>query len=1074
MLPPHTGFHGRDWLIADIARWASDPLAATVLVVLGAPGVGKSALAAHLCRAYPEVVLAHYFAGDAGTCDDQALCFVRTTAWQLAQRLPGYRAELEAQLQRDGAFAGSCLTPMGLLPCREEPGCPAAEPARTPTPSCGRPQAQPRQGLPCGTHAAATLWKRLVREPLARAMASGRSPGVVRETAEDTITASAGPAGPIVVMLDAVDPHDSERGHSLARLVKELAFTRNEPLRLLVTSRSVGDPEQELGPCQFEALRPDDARNREDLRRYVEALLRSSRSTARWSAQRREEICEALVAAAAGLFLYARTAFRQPKLLGKLLRSSEPLPAGVEALYRRLLEGTFPDPAAYATKVAPLLEVLVAARGPLSAGLVGQVARRRGARPATDLGQAWDRVEQRPSLRCPPGEVRRRLAPLYAQDDQGTLRPIHGTLSAWLRTAAAGRFQVEANAGDRAFAAWTVEQHAMLPARIKAHPGPVQAYLGERLSTHVREAPDWGLFRKLLADDGFCRLRAEHGALTSLVADLDLVAQRDRVSPAEAKALLAVLPAEGSSASERCDQELRGELHARFGSLDTWPGAISMHLQREDASLRERLFLAFTHDMELRYDKARAVFAELRGALEDRGAPGDPALRWAWRLAVNGEAAALGHSGDPSGALDTLDRALLRLPEAPGCIDRAWLCYHRGIVLLNTAGLKEDEAEAAFATAIADAEQAIVRADKLACGATVGAGGASSERADARSIITSAQHQQGVALLAQARRAHDEPARQIGLLEQAKELFLQGLEARRGQFNHRRAFEQRRLGNVYTALAGVHGERSPTPQEQDELVKKGCASLLDALSTSHRCGHLRYVAIVLAELEELLEQAPAAPRPDASTLRAYREAVEGGRDTEDTAVVVDTRADSPPALSQVRALHFGGGRPDSERPERFDSLPLKDPRILRDTLHGRFLSPPGGRGAPEATAGDERATWFWLVEWQSWDTLTTSPAGKVLAPLGVSPPRGDSGRPDRGRPRWLPARGGRLPELIVRGDERVPLQALYYSSKGYLTGPQGLTRTHRALDEARPDAERRAAVVAVPAELFDDLWTLAK
>jgi WD40 repeat protein len=87
------GFHGREWLFADIARWR-DSGATQSLLILGDPGVGKSAIAAKLVHDESRVV-GHFFCryDEANTLEPGRL--VQTLAAHLAAAFPAYRAKLD-------------------------------------------------------------------------------------------------------------------------------------------------------------------------------------------------------------------------------------------------------------------------------------------------------------------------------------------------------------------------------------------------------------------------------------------------------------------------------------------------------------------------------------------------------------------------------------------------------------------------------------------------------------------------------------------------------------------------------------------------------------------------------------------------------------------------------------------------------------------------------------------------------------------------------------------------------------------------------------------------------------------
>ena len=88
-------FTGRLWLLADVDGWLASPPGSRVLWLTGGPGIGKSAIATHLCHRRGEVI-AHHFCvhGD----DDKAspTRAILSIAYQMAAHLPEYHRRLQA------------------------------------------------------------------------------------------------------------------------------------------------------------------------------------------------------------------------------------------------------------------------------------------------------------------------------------------------------------------------------------------------------------------------------------------------------------------------------------------------------------------------------------------------------------------------------------------------------------------------------------------------------------------------------------------------------------------------------------------------------------------------------------------------------------------------------------------------------------------------------------------------------------------------------------------------------------------------------------------------------------------
>jgi anti-anti-sigma regulatory factor len=93
------GFHGRIWLFKEIDDWRTAG-ATQSLLILGDPGIGKSAVAARLVEQEPRVA-GHFFCkhDEANTLEPGRL--VQTLAAQVAACFPGYRARLDDPVVRE-------------------------------------------------------------------------------------------------------------------------------------------------------------------------------------------------------------------------------------------------------------------------------------------------------------------------------------------------------------------------------------------------------------------------------------------------------------------------------------------------------------------------------------------------------------------------------------------------------------------------------------------------------------------------------------------------------------------------------------------------------------------------------------------------------------------------------------------------------------------------------------------------------------------------------------------------------------------------------------------------------------
>ena len=313
-------FVGREWLVAEINEWAKNPTE-PALAIIGDPGCGKSAIAAHLVHRNPDGrILAYHFCQDdfVDTLDPRE--FVRSVAAMLAGRIPAYADELAGPsvreaLQRDDpvrAFEHGILGPLARIPA-------------------------PADGV-----------RILLVDALDEALVPGRS----------------GKMGIVELLTTRLE--------------------RFPPwLKLVATSRREQPVLDRLRGQGLRELSAQDPRNLEDLSKYIAIRLEEPGLAARLRDGRttREAVTAALLKGAAGNFLYVKEALVGIERGLHDIDDLDALPPGLHGLYERFFERSFPDAAAYAP-VAPILDVVVAAESPLTAR---QLARAVGLPGEEDL-----------------------------------------------------------------------------------------------------------------------------------------------------------------------------------------------------------------------------------------------------------------------------------------------------------------------------------------------------------------------------------------------------------------------------------------------------------------------------------------------------------------------------------------------------------------------------------------------------------------------------------------------------------------------------------------------------------------
>ena len=95
-------FVGREWLDTAVSHWLQDDSTPRICLLTGAPGVGKSAYAAHFTHYNGSVAAALFCSSEMNTFNDPRT-IIQTLAYLMACRLPAYRQSLMLHLPEDRA-----------------------------------------------------------------------------------------------------------------------------------------------------------------------------------------------------------------------------------------------------------------------------------------------------------------------------------------------------------------------------------------------------------------------------------------------------------------------------------------------------------------------------------------------------------------------------------------------------------------------------------------------------------------------------------------------------------------------------------------------------------------------------------------------------------------------------------------------------------------------------------------------------------------------------------------------------------------------------------------------------------
>jgi len=411
-IPPRLGFDeelsrhggvlvGREWLFAWLRDWVDDP-ASRLLLVTAEAGFGKSALAAQM-PAKLNVRGVHFCSrSNDNSCSPGA--WLGGLVYQLAGQFEPYREEIA-----------------GL----DEPNF------------GGEPEA---------------LFRSLIADPLRRCRERLHADGIW------------------VFVIDGLDESVAVGGPGLAHLLRDSAARIPEWLRIIATTRPDESllarfPEDDPGQgVRRHDLAATDEGNRTDLEAYV--ARRVEVLVAAGLIPDRADTISRIGERSAGNFLFAQKALDALSDPDPRLRLDlDALPRGLPELYCKMFDHRFGDLSRYRGEVRPLLECLVAARGPLPQRLL---------LAASGLGE----YEARDALRV--------LSQFLNRTEAG-YRIFHQSLAEWLRgegDAVPSEYVVRVPEGQARLAETCWQE-------FRTGPSAVSAYTRAHLASHLEETGRW-------------------------------------------------------------------------------------------------------------------------------------------------------------------------------------------------------------------------------------------------------------------------------------------------------------------------------------------------------------------------------------------------------------------------------------------------------------------------------------------------------------------------------------------------------------------------------------------------------
>jgi tetratricopeptide (TPR) repeat protein/8-oxo-dGTP pyrophosphatase MutT (NUDIX family) len=318
--------------------------------------------------------------------------------------------------------------------------------------------------------------------------------------------------------------------------------------------------------------------------------------------------------------------------------------------------------------------------------------------------------------------------------------------------------------------------------------GDARHYILRHGLHHLLEAHQWDELDRLLGDIRFVEARYAAGLVFEVAADVAAAAQRQRPLAGFSAALIELLQRQ---ATEHFRMQLRSAFIQVFGSYANWPETLRAALEQSEdfAVLR---FVADTHDMEGQHVQAAQMFERIYWLTKsvDAEAHAEACVR----LANVYE-----HLQQYREALHLLDELVAR-PDAESAYPSNywWAHYHRGVMLHRLGEY------AAAQTVLETVRQASVDDE----------------------LRLASLHHLGIIDL------------ERGHLEQSEVKFRQCmLERDASPWNHRRAFEYRRLGQIYA---------------RTDRFDEAQTAFNEAITISKQCGNHRYVRQTHEDIAALL------------------------------------------------------------------------------------------------------------------------------------------------------------------------------------------------------------------------------
>jgi WD40 repeat protein len=325
------------------------------------------------------------------------------------------------------------------------------------------------------------------------------------------------PKRTLVVLIDALDEATQSGRNALAAfLAAEFPKTPGW-LRLVITSRPDPEVMYPLQGITADAIDAASDENEADIRAFLLRELRSHLLDIRNA----DAVIDRIVERSEGSFLYVEW-LRKEIMAGRLsLADDAALPKGLGGVYSQFVARQWPDPAAFKIYVGPALDVIAAAREPLSLGFLGEL-------------NGWSERQQ--------NDFENALGSLFTVREERIL-PFHKSLIDWLTDRGkAGPYFVSASDGNRRLTDYCLRE-------FNDKPLALSDYTRNHLPAHLIADKRWDALEVGLTNLAFLEAKCESAGVFALVADF-------------AAALAGLPPGRPLGATlQRLDDAIRRDLH---------------------------------------------------------------------------------------------------------------------------------------------------------------------------------------------------------------------------------------------------------------------------------------------------------------------------------------------------------------------------------------------------------------------------------------------------------------------------------------------------------------------------------